>query len=218
MLRRMLLAAVCVLGLGSATVEARSETRPVTRPAAAAPAPRVAYLLDASGSMIPHLADAVKEVAKALDGLAEGQEFAIVVAQDGRAFELVKWSRASDATRDAAWQELKGLITSSTDGIVPAFELLAKLKPDVVWLISDGDFNDNMKIRNASRAHQKAAPFKLNAIARYMEPERVDFVVSLCHERGGRCYGDDGQPIAPPLPPAPPPPSDRPKGPSVIKN
>jgi hypothetical protein len=214
-MRRLILAVVVLVATGAGPA-----TRPATAPAAR-PA-KVVFLLDSSGTMIRIWDDAVTETAKGIDGLAPNQQFSLIVAAEGKIASLGgPRLPATEENKKKAWDFLQKHDPKGMDANIGAFELAAKLRPDVVWFVTDGSFNG---LDTYERVEQIARDgrFRVNVIDRFADPggPTRDELRNLANRTGGASYDDDGHPIPDPSRPRGPasrPTRERPRGPGAIR-
>jgi hypothetical protein len=211
-----------------AATQPAAATRPATtRPAGAGKASKkVVFVIDASGSMNNKLADVQAEVGKALSGLQPDQQFGIIAYMDNRAIPFKPaLLPATDANKAAAWEYVSTqILAAGTGDPTSAIQAAAKLRPDVVWVLTDGDFGDpDAAIAETTKA-AKAAGCRVNTTTLFLTDPENDNVFSPALRRmatatGGVCVGPDGKPL-PPLDgkPVPPPPQAPPAGPSILQD
>src|SRR5262245_15180172 len=120
--------------------------KPTTQPSKPA---RVVYVIDASGSMLgPEGARwraTITEVAKSLDSLQADDYFAVLLELErGKIKRLVGMSllRATEQNKQAVWEALRDHQPNGTDSTVAGIQAAAKLRPTLVWLVSDGSLHD----------------------------------------------------------------------------
>jgi hypothetical protein len=128
---------------------------------------RIAYVCDASGSMIDKFDFLRIELAKALDGLKPIQSFNIIFFSDGVAIPADKESllMANPDNKRKAMEFLKGFGPRATSNPLPAIEVAFRQKAQLIYLLTDGEFPDpeGLSKRIAALNAQKEA--KINTIA-----------------------------------------------------
>lgn len=178
-------------------------SQPATRPVGAAPAKpsnRVVFVIQASGAMISSIVEVKGEVGKAVSGLKSDQSFGLVAFQDNRAIVFTKTLQpASASNRHQAWTWLNGMTATSTSDPIPALEATAKLRPDVVWFVSNGNMPDNKVALAAAERLSKAWKFRINTVLRFAsdDEEAKEFLRELADRTGGICLDENGKPMAP---------------------
>lgn len=181
---KRILAAVATLGLAVATsVAAAAPTTQNARRSA-----RVVFLVDASDSMKPHLPDAVAELGKAVDALRPDQLLGIVaVAGDEIArFDKGTMALATPERKAKAREYLAALAGGGSNRALPdAHAAAVKLRPDVMWFVSDGRWSDGPDL---VKAFGRSRGFRINTTGRYAEEQpRIDLLVQIATQSGGVC-------------------------------
>lgn len=110
----------------------------------------VVYVMDRSGSMGDTFPALQKELMRAIGSLGADQQFNVIWFSDGRPselFERLRWATA-DNKRDA-FDAIKSVVPRGQTEPVEAARRALQYKPDVMYLLSDGDFGDqNPKLLN----------------------------------------------------------------------
>jgi hypothetical protein len=110
------------------------------------PAKRVVFIGDATGTMISKMKYQVAELAKAIDALDPAtQAFGVVVFTDGGAVKAVDTAKllpATPANKAKVADFLAGLNARGTTDPLPAIQLAFKLRPEVIYFLTDGEFNN----------------------------------------------------------------------------
>lgn len=106
---------------------------------------RVIFVCDASGSMISKMASLKAELAKAVNALDPAQSFDIIFMQDNHALALDRTNLllANDAGKRKLAKFLDDVSTSGPSDPMAAVRLAFRLKPQLIYLLTDGDFPDN---------------------------------------------------------------------------
>lgn len=103
----------------------------------------VVYVMDRSGSMGDAFSALQQELMRAIGSLGADQQFNVIWFNDGRPtelFERLRWATA-DNKRDA-FDAIKSVVPRGQTEPVEAARRALQYKPDVMYLLSDGDFGD----------------------------------------------------------------------------
>jgi len=105
----------------------------------------VAYVCDASGSMMGLPFDLVKaELKKAVDVLVPTQAFNIVFFQEGKGEAFSKTlAMANPNNKQRAYQFLDQVTVKASSDPIPSLRLAFSQKPQLLYLLTDGAFDDN---------------------------------------------------------------------------
>jgi len=110
----------------------------------------VVYVMDRSGSMGDSFGALQKELMRAIGSLGADQQFNVIWFSDGRPtelFERLRW--ASPENKRDAFDAIKSVAPRGQTEPVEAARRALQYKPDVMYLLSDGDFGDqNSKLLN----------------------------------------------------------------------
>ena len=103
-------------------------------------AKKIVYAIDASGSMIAHIQTVIDELARSLANLSPQQSFAVIFFQGNSVMEVPPQGRLVPAEpaaqqRALAWMREHVIPRGGTTPLA-AIERALKLKPDVVFLLS----------------------------------------------------------------------------------
>ena len=172
---------------------------PATRPAATSPAPakRVVILLDATGSMMNRFDTVSREARKRVDMLAADQSFTLVAySQDGtHALHPTALLPATPANKRAAYDFLDHQAPHGAGGPAAAIAAAAaKLKPDEIWLYTDGDVNDWPAVFDEVARWPARHP-RVNTSLQVAAPEFQDPLILLARQTGGACLDADYKPV-----------------------
>jgi hypothetical protein len=190
---------------GAAPATAPS-TPPATGPAGSRPsrsvtfaepddARRVIFVCDASGSMIGKMTSLKAELAKAVEGLDAHQEFNLIFFQDQTALTLAR-DHLTPANREGKTEALRFLddvTTSSTSDPVRALRKAFEQRPDLVYLVTDGDFPDNRLVRSEIWRLNRELGARVDTIAfvneRDTDTEFLPALKAIARENRG-CFRD----------------------------
>ena len=109
---------------------------------------RIVFVCDATGSMLNKMATLRFELENAVSSLKPSQSFNIVFYYDGPKVQAADMGGLLSATPDNKRNAFKFLdnvtATGQTDPI-PAIQLAFRQKPDLIYLLSDGGLDDNLR-------------------------------------------------------------------------
>ncbi len=106
-------------------------------------AKRIVYVVDASGSMLPHLSIVLEELERSLRTLHPKQSFGIIFFQKEDAIvvppkQSVVPASASNISKAMVWVSTSGkVIPFGGSNPIKALKVAMKLKPDVIYLLSE---------------------------------------------------------------------------------
>jgi hypothetical protein len=219
----MRIAAVLILACLSWSAAAQ-QAAPKAAPATA-PAPKVVFLLDASGSMSNDLAEAKAEIVRGVEQLPPGSLFNVVTTFDGgksAAFQKVM-TPAKPGVGAAVGKFLEDVPPLGKDGeFAGALATIGQLRPTSVWFCTDGNYSPADKAVAALTGSAKRGRYRLNVAffgdnANTEIAARRNAVAAAVNSGGGISLTGKGDPFVPsaiaakPAPAAPAKPkSDRP--------
>ena len=117
-------------------------------PPGAGGAASIVYVCDASGSMVNTFGSLKAQLVRSIRGLRAAQSFNVVFFQDEKCQALspgLLFATAENKQKAFAW--LEGQTTSGTTNPIPGLELAFKGRPQLIYLLTDGDFPDNDAVR-----------------------------------------------------------------------
>jgi hypothetical protein len=129
-------------------------------------AKKIAFVCDASGSMLSKFSTLRRELSKSIRVLSPVHSFSLIFFQKQTCIYLDQ--NLMMATPDAKLRADKFLETVTPreeTNPIPALELAFKEKPDLIYLLTDGDFPDNAAVLNRIHQLDKDAKVKINTIA-----------------------------------------------------
>ena len=176
----------------------RPATAPATRPAWTSvafadpgPATRVVFACDFSGSMLSKAASLKEELAKAVDGLGPHQSFNVLFLQDGRPLALNE-ARPVPATvpnKRRLYKFLEDVVTSGTSDPLPALRLAFDQQPDLIYVLTDGDFPNNNAVLESVRRLNRGNRVRVNTVAfvndKDTDTDFLDLLKAVARENGG---------------------------------
>lgn len=150
----------------------------------------VAYLCDASGSMLPKFDALKRELAKAIQGLQPVQSFSVHFFSDTREFSLgPQLLMATPANKLHALNFLETIAPRGSTDPIPALERAFQQKPQLIFLLTDGDFPDNAAVLNRIRQLNRDSPVRINTIAFVGDGDSdtafIALLEQIAHENSG---------------------------------
>ncbi|MEK6644878.1 MAG: hypothetical protein AABZ08_13320 [Planctomycetota bacterium] len=126
----------------------------------------VVYVMDRSGSMTDTFTLLQRELMRAVGSLNQDQLFNVLWFNEGKATEL--FPRLKAATLDnkrEAFDAIKSIVPSGQTQPVDAVKRALAYQPDVMFLLSDGDFGeDNKRIMTMIKQSNPGKRTRLNTI------------------------------------------------------
>lgn len=147
---------------------------------------KIAYVCDASGSMVPQLDDLRMEIKKSMYQLKPIQSFNIIFFQTDAAFALDKNDLISATTENKAKavEYLQKVVAQGKTNPIPALEIAFKGKPDLLFLLTDGEFPDNKLVTDWIKAHNADKKIHINTLALGGGGEKV--LREIADDNGGK--------------------------------
>ena len=160
---------------------------------------RIAFVCDASGSMINKMPVLKEQLSKAFMGLKPIQSFELIFFQDQKFDSFIKYSHKEalvaatpEAKRKAA-NFLQGVTTTGSTNPIPGIIAAFKTKPQLMYLLTDGDFPDNDAVLKVVTDLEKALPpnerVKINTIAFVGDGDNevafLDLLKKIAKDSGG---------------------------------
>jgi hypothetical protein len=127
----------------------------------------IAFTCDASGSMIPKFGLLRRELQKAIDGLRHIQRFSITFYADKKAiaFENGNLVYATDENKRKAAKWLDEIYPSGQTDPLPSLDIAFRAKPDLLYMLTDGEFDNNAEVMKRVAALNKDRRTRVNTIA-----------------------------------------------------
>jgi hypothetical protein len=193
-------------GSGAGGGSGRGPLAPFGAPGGGMPGPRgkvfgnggnartIAFCCDSSGSMIDKFSSLKGELQKAVEGLRPVQQFSIVFFADEKAhaFEKGNLVNATPENKRKAAKWLDDLTTSGTSNPIPGLEIAFRSKPDLMYILTDGDFPNNNDVLSKVTALNGGRKTRINTIAfvTTIDDETSDsfvkFLETLANQNGGK--------------------------------
>lgn len=155
---------------------------------------KVAYVCDASGSMLskmPQLKDELNKAVRTLDAM---QAFNVIFFSDPDVKPSILSNHLLMANTDNKVKFdafLQGINASGSTDPIPGLEAAFAQHPQLIYLLTDGDFPDNAKVLKRVRELNKDKSVRLNTIV-FTDPKEADkgvveLMQTLADEFGGQC-------------------------------
>jgi hypothetical protein len=152
----------------------------------------VVYLCDGSGSMLNLLPTLKAELRKAVDALSPRQSFNVVFFQGDETAPLSNTLlTASPQNKNDCYMFLHSVSSTGSGDPVPALRLTFAQRPQLVYLVTDGNtFDDNDAVLHEVRRLNAAQLTTVNTVA-VLDPrdgearECKDFLRAIATENGG---------------------------------
>ena len=144
-------------------------------------AKKIAFVCDASGSMLQKFDALKRELSKTVSQLRPSQSFSVIFFQEQSCKALDQnLLIAKPDTKRQADQFLGTIVPRADTNPLPALELAFKQKPDLIYLLTDGDFPDNNAVLKLIQQLDKDGKVKINTIAFVNEKDKdTDFMAIL---------------------------------------
>jgi len=150
----------------------------------------IVFVCDASGSMMNKMVPLKNELKRTIDRLKALQAFSVIFFADEKPQALSQ--QVTFATPDAkrkAYDFLQNVSTAGQTNPIPALELAFKMKPQLIFLLTDGDFPDNNAVLSRVRDLNKEHTVKINTIAFVGESDNdkefINVLTTIAKENGG---------------------------------
>jgi len=147
----------------------------------------VAYVCDASGSMMNRFDSLRVELRKAIDNLRVIQSFNVIFFQETSAAAVDKnLVVANPENKRKAYDFLEKTAPHGSTDPIPALKIAFDSKPQLIYLLTDGDFPDNEAVLKYIRERDKDHSVKINTIAFVTRGEEYEKVLkTIATETGG---------------------------------
>ena len=153
-------------------------------------AKKIAFICDASGSMVSKFSTLRRELSKTIRQLKPVQSFSLIFFQQQSCMYLD--ATLTMATPDAKLRADKFLETvtpRAETNPLPALDLAFKQGPELIYLLTDGDFPDNDAVLAKIRQLNKNGRVKINTIAFVSDTDTetafMDLLKKIATESGG---------------------------------
>jgi hypothetical protein len=148
----------------------------------------VTYVCDASGSMLDKFEPLRQELIRSVGELTPVQSFNVIFFQAEQAAALSTRGllRGASEQKRRAEQFVQDISPSGPTDPLPALELALRQKPQLIWLLTDGDFPDNAAVLAFIRRHNPGGRVRINTIAFVERGEGYEQVLkTIAAENGG---------------------------------
>lgn len=126
----------------------------------------VAFLCDASGSMLPKFAALKGELSKAIGQLQPVQSFTIHFFSESRSISFSpQLLMATPDNKLRALDFIENVTPRGSTDPIPSLELAFKARPQLIFLLTDGDFPENSAVLNRISQLNREHRVKINTIA-----------------------------------------------------
>ena len=145
---------------------------------------KITFVCDASGSMLNKFSTLRRELARAVQGLKPIQSFDIIFFQDQTKAGFAALSQnlvmATPENKLKVDTYLGTVIPRGSTNPLPGLDLAFKQRPDLIYLLTDGDFPDNKAVLERINLLNKDHRVKINTIAFVAESDTdTDFMALL---------------------------------------
>jgi hypothetical protein len=151
-------------------------------------AKRIAYVCDASGSML-NMFDSLRiELRKSIENLRPIQSFNVVFFQDQgfRAADVNTLVMGNPENKRKVYDFLDKMFVRGETNPIPALEAVAKMQPELIYLLTDGDFSGpgNQAVIDFCQKQFGTTKTKINTIAFIAKeskdnPQDLEYVKAL---------------------------------------
>jgi len=157
---------------------------------------KIAYLVDASGSLIDTLPFVIRELKRSINELSEKQQFTIFFFQAGEAIEVPprRWKRATAEMKSevADWISLEAgnIVPRGATTPIPAVKAVMRYNPELLFILSDnitgqGRYEvDQRKLLELLDKHNPDRQMKVNCI-QFLYPDPLNTLKTIAEEHGG---------------------------------
>ena len=186
----------------AAAVAAKPASRPATAPAADGPkrSDRVVFLLDLSGTAASNGRswESRAAIGRAVASLGGKQAYAILIACHGGAVypKNATMLGATPPNLELSADFLRDFTGGGADGLAVGFDRAAALQPDVVWVLTDGDFTEGVPIAEAAK-RLRATGARINSsligASDLATAKQLALIYGMAADNGGICVDDEGR-------------------------
>ncbi|CAN5390254.1 hypothetical protein BH09PLA1_BH09PLA1_12680 [soil metagenome] len=153
----------------------------------------VAYVCDSSGSMMNMMFALKAELRKAIDPLRPVQAFNVIFFADKEKPQALnpkgELVMANADNKRKAYEFLNSITTAGATNPLPGLENAFRGKPQLIYLLTDGNFPDNNAVLNKIRELNAQKKTKINTIlfcdASSIEKGIVELLKQVADENGG---------------------------------
>jgi hypothetical protein len=152
----------------------------------------VVFVCDASGSMINTFSSLKAELVKAISRLKSIQGFNVIFFQDEKAAALDSGLLfATPENKRKAFQWLDTITTTGTTNPIPGIDMAFRNRPQLIYLLTDGDFPDNNAVKAAIQRLNNGKQTRVNTIIFVSEADSdtsqsfIDLMKAIAKDNGG---------------------------------
>ena len=151
---------------------------------------RITFVCDASGSMLNKMGTLKHQLSQAVQNLGLNQSFGIVFFQDENYAALdPNLLMATPENKIRAEKFLDDVIPKGQTKPIPGIELAFKQKPELIYILTDGDFPDNEAVLKRIRELNRDKKVKVNTIAFVSDTDTdtafMDLLKQIAKENNG---------------------------------
>lgn len=153
---------------------------------------KVVYVVDISGSLAIYLDDIIRNVNESVRGLTPAQRFQILTYMsdpDGTRiveFAAGRLTYANEKNKAAAGDFTKNLkVVRGAFDPVRALTMAYALQPELIYLLSDGEYDEFPELVTKVRELHQQCPTKITAISFNPAPRNMRLLQSVVNETGG---------------------------------
>lgn len=128
---------------------------------------RVTYLCDMSGSMVSKMASLKGELSASIARLEPDQSFNVVFMGNasGDVVSRTGLVPATPGNKRLAYRLMDDVTTSGASSPEPALSLALRQRPDLIYLLTDGDYPDNNAVLSTVRKLNADKKVRISTIA-----------------------------------------------------
>jgi hypothetical protein len=150
---------------------------------------RVVFLCDSSGSMMNKFDTLRQELRKAVDRLKGGQAFDIIFFSADRYVALdEQLLLALPETKRRAFDFLDKTAPHDSSDPIPGLRAAFATKPELIYMLTDGDFPNNAQVLAEIRKLNKEHQVKINTIAFMDRGEEYEKLLKQVAEENGGAF------------------------------
>ncbi len=130
-------------------------------------ASKICYVCDASGSMIGRFDELRGEIVRAVNELKSGRQFFNVIFfsdSDANVMANDALLPANAFNKDRCAKFVESATAAKTTNPIPALEVAFKQHPELIYLLTDGEFDENEVVVKWIADHNKDHKIKINTI------------------------------------------------------
>ena len=151
---------------------------------------KITFVCDASGSMLNKMGTLKRELSRAVQGLRAIQSFGIVFFRDENYNALDKsLLMATPENKIKAEKFLDDVIPKGETKPIPGIEIAFKQQPELIYILTDGDFPDNEAVLKRIRELNRDKKVKINTIAFVSDTDTdtafMDLLKQIAKENNG---------------------------------